>query len=101
MCNLYAPEHSRAVLAKLFSATWSDDVAEWKTDINPRYQAPIMRTEGGARILETMAWGVPLTIPGKRPGTTITKHVTNVRNLASPFWKSMLTNPERRCLVPF
>ena len=38
---------------------------------------------------------------GKRPGTTVTKHVTNVRNLSSPFWKSMLANPERRCLVPF
>ena len=28
------------------------------------------------------------------------QHVTNVRNLASPFWRSMLVNPERRCLVP-
>ena len=40
-------------------------------------------------------------MPGKRPGTTITKQITNVRNLESPFWRSMLTNPERRCLVPF
>jgi putative SOS response-associated peptidase YedK len=23
-----------------------------------------------------------------------------VRNLASPFWRSVLANPERRCLVP-
>jgi putative SOS response-associated peptidase YedK len=42
-----------------------------------------------------------MNTPGKRPGTTITKHVTNVRNLKSSFWKSMLANPERRCLVPF
>lgn len=27
--------------------------------------------------------------------------VTNVRNYTSPFWKSALANPERRCLVPF
>jgi len=101
MCNLYTPEHNRAVLAKLFDATWSDNVAEWKADAYPKYQAPIMRIDGGARILETMAWGVPMIIPGKRPGTTITKHVTNVRNLASPFWKSMLNEPSRRCLVPF
>ena len=46
-------------------------------------------------------WGVPCQVPGKRPGTKLTKHVTNVRNLSSPFWRSMLTNPERRCLVPF
>lgn len=48
-------------------------------------------------MLDTMIWGVPRTMPGKRPGTTVTKHVT----LTSPFWKSMLANPDRRCLVPF
>ena len=40
-------------------------------------------------------------MPGKRPGTTVTKHVTNVRNLDSPFWRSTLADPARRCLVPF
>jgi len=48
-----------------------------------------------------MTWGVPRTMPGKRPGSTVTKHVTNVRNLTSPFWRSMLADPGRRCLVPF
>ncbi len=48
-----------------------------------------------------MAWGVPLTVPGKRPGTTVTKHLTNVRNLTSPFWHAVLAKPEQRCLVPF
>ena len=40
-------------------------------------------------------------MPGKRPGTTVTKHVTNVRNLDSPFWRSTLADPARRCLVSF
>lgn len=31
----------------------------------------------------------------------MTKYVTNVRNLKSPFWASMLRNPAQRCLVPF
>lgn len=101
MCNLYTPEPSRAVLAKLFNATWSDDASEWHEDAYPKYQAPIMRVEDGNRVLETMAWGVPITLPSKRPGTTITKHVTNVRNLQSSFWRSMLNEPSRRCLVPF
>lgn len=48
-----------------------------------------------------MAWGVPLTVQGKREGSTVTKRVTNVRNLSSPFWRSMLAKPEQRCLVPF
>ena len=39
-------------------------------------------------------------MPGKRPGTTVTTQVTNVRNYSSSFWRSALINPERRCLVP-
>src|SRR3546814_10618714 len=53
------------------------------------------------RVVDMLQWGVPRTIPGKRPGSMITKRVTNVRNLASPFWRSMLSKPEQRCLVPF
>ncbi len=75
--------------------------AEPVADVWPKYQALIVRTEGAARVADTMAWGVPHTLPGKRPGTTITKRVTNVRNLSSSFWKSMLAKPEQRCLVPF
>jgi putative SOS response-associated peptidase YedK len=41
------------------------------------------------------------TMKGKRPGTTVTKRITNVRNLSTSFWRSMLTKPENRCLVPF
>jgi len=40
-------------------------------------------------------------MPGKRPGTLIQQPVTNVRNLASPFWRSTLADPVHRCLVPF
>jgi putative SOS response-associated peptidase YedK len=57
--------------------------------------------EAGCPVAASMMWGIPCQVPGKRPGTKLTKHVTNVRNLESPFWRSMLNNPERRCLVPF
>jgi putative SOS response-associated peptidase YedK len=101
MCNHYQG-HPEAI------ATW----AEWAgfrnateptatLDLWPKRPATVARVEGGDKILDTMNWGVPRTMPGKRPGTTVTKHVTNVRNLSGPFWKSMLANPERRCLVPF
>lgn len=70
-------------------------------DVWPRRDGTVARIVDGERILDAMSWGVPTKTPGKRPGTTITKYVTNVRNLKSPFWKSMLANPERRCLVPF
>ena len=41
-----------------------------------------------------------MTIQAKG-GKPIEKAVTNVRNYMSPFWRSALKNPERRCLVPF
>lgn len=92
-----------------------DDLPEWREyanslagakvelphDVWPRRQGLVARKVNGRAILDTMIWGVPLSLPGKRAGTTITKHVTNVRNLASPFWKAMLVQPAQRCLVPF
>ena len=34
------------------------------------------------------------------PASKLTRYVTNVRNLSSSFWRSMLSTPARRCLVP-
>lgn len=31
-----------------------------------------------------MQWGVPPTVKAKRPGTTVTKRITDIRNLSSP-----------------
>jgi putative SOS response-associated peptidase YedK len=74
---------------------------ELQGDAWPKRQAMIVRKDEGGAFVAAMQWGVPLTLPGKRPGTTVTKQVTNVRNLNSPFWRSMLSKPAQRCLVPF
>jgi putative SOS response-associated peptidase YedK len=66
----------------------------------PFYGAVIVK-DGDDRRLERMEWGVPTQVPSKRdPAVKLTKYVTNVRNLSSSFWRSMLTTPTRRCLVP-
>lgn len=72
-------------------------------DVWPRREAAVVRhlPESKGAIIDQMVWGVPLSLPGKRAGTTVTKYVTNVRNLNSPFWRSMLNRPAQRCLVPF
>jgi putative SOS response-associated peptidase YedK len=62
-------------------------------EIFPRRQGWTVRSDGAGRIAEPMTWGFPSPAAGRAP-------VTNVRNLASPFWRSALANPERRCLVP-
>lgn len=74
---------------------------EHAEDVWPKRQGLIIREQGGQKIADAMQWGVPLKLKGKRPGTTVTKRITNVRNLSSNFWRSMLTKPGQRCLVPF
>nr|WP_238940780.1 hypothetical protein [Sphingomonas beigongshangi] len=40
-----------------------------------------------------MRWGFP-------PPQGVRNPVVNVRSYASPFWRSALANPERRCVAP-
>ncbi len=111
MCNHYANNPDAQALLQ----TWREYIAwslppkiappstQLEEEIWPRREAAVVRqsAEAGGAFVDSMVWGVPLSLPGKRPGTTVTKYVTNVRNLASPFWRSMLAKPEQRCLVPF
>ncbi len=96
MCNLYSMTASVDELRKIFGP-FTGDTANLPPfdEIYPGKLAPVLRTaeDGGLR-LEMMRWGFPgPQAAGGRP-------VTNVRNLASPFWRSALQNPARRCLVP-
>lgn len=99
MCNLYR-QRATENLARIFDAEPLADAPELKLDIYPKYDACVIRKEEGRRLIEVMAWGIITTIKGKS-GKPIARPVTNVRNLASPFWRSTLANPEQRCLVPF
>jgi len=111
MCNHYANNPDAQALLQ----TWREYIA-WslppeialsssalEEEIWPRREAAVVRQseEAGGAFVDTMIWGVPLSLPGRRPGTKVSKHITNVRNLSSPFWRSMLARPEQRCLVPF
>src|SRR4051812_35509902 len=63
-------------------------------DIYPGKAAPVLRRENGELALDVMTWGFP------GPQAAGGSPVTNVRNLSSPFWRSALKDPSRRCLVP-
>lgn len=98
MCNLYRLNTGPDELAALFSATVTKEV-NWGSYIWPDYEAPIVISHKGERRIGPMKWGFPANMRGKRK--TLLKHVTNARNLSSPFWKPSIMRPERRCLVPF
>lgn len=105
MCNHY----QNIPGAERFLPTWREfigldvptELPLFSNDMWPKRQGLVLRVDDANLQADAMMWGVPCIIPGKRPGTKLTKHVTNVRNLASPFWRSMLKEPARRCLVPF
>ena len=102
MCNHYRNlEKQMREWAEVERASFADITQIPETDIWPRRSAYVVRTEGSKRVVDTLNWGVPLKIKGKRPGSIVTKYITNVRNLESPFWKSTLNAPAQRCLVPF
>ncbi|WP_343343184.1 SOS response-associated peptidase [Sphingomicrobium sp. XHP0239] len=95
MCNLYQMTATVDEMRKLFGPFEGDraNVAP-QDEIYPKMEAPVLRRADDALRLDRMEWGFPgPQAAGGRP-------VTNVRNLASPFWRSALANPERRCLVP-
>lgn len=102
MCNHYRNDPERiAGWAEFAGYRIPVEPPSIDADAWPRREALVARTIDGIATLDVMRWGVPQTLPGKRPGSTITMHVTNVRNLESPFWRAMLNDPQRRCLVPF
>jgi putative SOS response-associated peptidase YedK len=90
MCNLYRMNRAQAEIAAMFNASdhWAAEMP--KPYVAPGGTGPVVIERDGERITGLMTWGVPNS----------GKPVTNVRNLASPFWRSMLANPHQRCLVP-
>lgn len=100
MCNHYRTDPA-------LIPTWSQyarfDIrqpnVEFACDIYPRRPGMIVRQDDGAIRSDVMLWGLPSMVKGAT--RMLEKRVTNVRNLASPFWKSMLSTPAQRCLVPF
>src|SRR3954467_1633695 len=99
MCNLYRVRKAAAEIAALFNAKEAELSFDPELDLYPKGMGPVIRQENGERVLDAMHWGIPLTMKGAK-GQPVTKSVTNVRNLASPFWKSTIAKANFRCLVP-
>ena len=96
MCNLYSMTATVDEMRRLFGSFEGDTSNLPPLDeIYPGHQAPVLRRqEDGGLKLDWMKWGFP------GPPSAGSRPVTNVRNLASPFWRNALDNPMRRCIVP-
>lgn len=96
MCNLYSMTASVDEMKRLFGSFEGErDNLPPFGEIYPGKPAPVLRrTDGGGLKLDIMEWGFP------GPAAAKGRPVTNIRNLASPFWRSALNRTDRRCVVP-
>ena len=94
MCNLYRMTSNAQAIAQLFGADAGGRNLPALEEIYPDSEAPVVISAATSqRQLHMMRWGWP-------PFGEIRRPITNVRNLASPLWRSALADPARRCLVP-
>ena len=96
MCNLYSMTATVDEMRRIFGSFEGEATNLPSYDeIYPGYEAPVLRrNDAGGLKLDMMKWGFPgPAAAGGRP-------ITNVRNLASPFWRNALNDPARRCIVP-
>lgn len=95
MCNLYSVTRNREAIARLFRVDRDQTGNQPPLPaIFPDQLAPVIRQDrDGARTMLNMRWGFP------PPPNLGTRPVTNIRNVASPYWRGWL-KPEYRCVVP-
>jgi putative SOS response-associated peptidase YedK len=102
MCNAFVQNSDKlpgwADYAGLTPVRRHDDIPAG--ECFPKRLAAILRNATAPELVGVQ-WGFERIVPGKRPGTTRKTVVTNVRNLASPYWRAMLADPGQRCFVPF
>ena len=101
MCNRFRMTANQRELAARYGveAPYPEDLTIPPPELFPDKPAYVVRQADGGRALDVMRWGFPFQTQGRTK--VIEKRVTNVRNLDSGFWRTALTRPDRRCLVPF
>ncbi|WP_191058878.1 SOS response-associated peptidase [Geminicoccus harenae] len=95
MCNLYSLTKGQDAI-RAFTRAMRDTTGNLPLlpAIFPDRLAPVVhRAQDGTRELAMMRWGFP------PPPNLGGRPVTNIRNLASPYWRGWL-KPGWRCLVP-
>ena len=94
MCNRYKMTADLPTLGRTFGLrALALDAELPQSELFHKRRGVVVREVAGQRHLSLMIWGVPPPKSGSAP-------VTNIRNLASGFWRRDLGIPSARCLVP-
>lgn len=93
MCNRYRIRIDEIELRRALGLPPGEHDTLIEKELFPKSAGLVVRQGADGRELAELRWGFPPPVQASGP-------VTNVRNLASPFWRGALANPARRCLVP-
>ncbi len=93
MCNNYRLRGAAIAIAEAMGIPFEADIMLTPQDLFPKRPALVVRQGTAGREAALVQWGFP-------PPAGVRGPVTNVRNLASPFWRHALATPARRCLIP-
>jgi putative SOS response-associated peptidase YedK len=100
VCNLYSITKSQDAIRQLvkFTRDMTGNLPSMPA-VFPNRMAPVVRAGAdGVRELLVMRWGFPP--PSILGSKSRNPYLTNVRNTDSRYWRTWLTKPEQRCLVP-
>lgn len=93
MCNRYRMSAKEAEIVATFGVYVPPDYSAPSGELFPKRLGLVLRRGDEPLTTDVMSWGLPG--PAKAGGP-----LTNVRNLDSPFWRTLLARPSNRCLVP-
>lgn len=99
MCNLYTERLSAAEVAHHFGVAPPVSATNVGEEVYPGAKGVVIREQGGARVLETMTWGFPLKLKGRKPDAKPIP-VNNIADLSKTMWIGVARKPEWRCLIP-
>jgi putative SOS response-associated peptidase YedK len=95
MCNRARFHGEPETLFERFGASWAADVARPNREpqeLFPDRKAYVIREAHEKPVVDLMNWDVL--------GGAAKWHMTNVRNLKLPQWRTLAADPSQRCLVP-
>ena len=84
MCNRYRLSAKEAEIAASFGVHFPPDYSAPGGELFPKRPGLVLRRSDEPLVTEVMSWGLPG--PAKASGP-----ITNVRNLESPFWRTLLS----------
>ncbi len=101
MCNRARFDGEPETITERFGSEWlADKPMDNRFDpkeLRPFGRAYVVRNEADRRGLDVMEWDV-LAGQAKQAGRKVAQ--TNVRTLHLPQWRSLVTDPANRCLIP-